>query len=543
MPNPASRAEGSILLDGKSLRLEQVLAVARNFRTAELAAHAKERMAESRRLVDQWIQEGKVMYGITTGFGSLQKKKILPAEVEQLQENIILSHAAGVGEPLPEEVVRAMMLLRANALAKGYSGIRVEVVEALLDMLNQRICPIVPAKGSVGSSGDLAPLAHMTLVLLGKGEALYKGERLSGAEAMKRAGIAPVKLKAKEGLALTNGTQFMSAIGVLALLDAEALAETVDISGALSLEAVKGKREPFLDEVNQLRSYKGQIKCADNIRKLIQNSELIGQNHWVSRREGDKPPEQGPAQGHEESKLQDAYSLRCMPQVHGASREAMAFVRYILEKEINSATDNPLICADTAESYSAGNFHGQPVALAMDFLALALAELGNISERRVARLVDKELNFGLPAYLIDDSGLNSGMMIAQYTAAALVSENKVLIHPASGDSIPTSSNQEDHNSMGSIAARQAREVLENVQQIVAIELLCAAQALGFRKRDGQAPGVGTAAAYQTIREHIEQRESDKDGELYLDIQKAIALVRSGELLSAVERALAAEALD
>jgi histidine ammonia-lyase len=539
MPNPITSSDGAVLLDGENLRLEQVIAVARNFRKAEIAPQAKERMRESRRLVEQWVEQGKVMYGITTGFGSLQKVTIAPEQAEQLQEDIILSHAAGVGEPLPEEVVRAMMALRANALAKGYSGIRVEVVEALLQMLNKRVCPIVPAKGSVGSSGDLAPLAHLTLVLLGKGAALYKGKRVSGAEAMKRAGIEPVKLKAKEGLALTNGTQFMSAIGVLALLDAEALAKIADISGAMSLEAVQGRSDPFLEEVNELRPFSGQLSCARNIRKLVKNSKLIDNHIWMRRRKAGKTPDQG----YEETKLQDAYSLRCMPQVHGASREALAFVRHILEVEINSATDNPLIRTDKQRSYSAGNFHGQPVALAMDFLALALSELGNISERRIARLLDKDHNFGLPAYLIDDSGLNTGMMIVQYTAAALASENKTLIHPASGDSIPTSSNQEDHNSMGSIAARQAREVLENVQRIVAIELLCAAQAIGFRKRDGQEPGVGTAAAYKLIREHIGQRESDKAGEMHLDIQKAIDLVRGGELLCAVELAVEAEALD
>jgi histidine ammonia-lyase len=532
-------SEDTVLLDGESLRLEAVSAVAKNFRKAELAPQAKERMAESRRLVEQWAQQGKAMYGITTGFGSLQKVTIPPEQVEQLQENIILSHAVGVGEPLPEKIVRAMMVLRANALAKGYSGIRVEVVETLLQMLNERVCPIVPAKGSVGSSGDLAPLAHLTLVMLGKGEALYKGERLPGVEAMKRAGIEPVKLKAKEGLALTNGTQFMSAIGVLTLLEAEALAKTADISGAMSLEAVKGRSAAFLKEVHDLRPFAGQMNCARNITRLIKHSELIDSSERMKRRKASSTPDPG----YEESKLQDAYSLRCMPQVHGASREALAFVRHILEVEINSATDNPLIRADTATAYSAGNFHGQPIALAMDFLALALAEMGNISERRIARLLDKDHNFGLPAYLITDSGLNTGMMMAQYTAAALVSENKVLIHPASGDSIPTSSNQEDHNSMGSIAARQAREVLENVECIVAIELLCAAQALGFRERDGQKPGVGTAAAYKAIRQHIPQRESDKDGELHLDIQIAIDLVRRGELLDAVTLALGADTLD
>ena len=506
-----------IFLDGETLKLEDIIAVARNFQRVELAEQAKEKMIRSRRLIEQWVAEKKTIYGITTGFGSLQNE-IIPAEdVEQLQENILLSHSAGIGEALPEETVRAMMLLRSNALAKGYSGIRVEVVERLLEMLNKHVHPLIPSIGSVGSSGDLAPLSHMALVLIGRGEAIYKSERISGAEALRRAGIEAVSLKAKEGLALTNGTQFMTGIGALAIVDAENLAKTADIAGAMSLEAVKGRSAAFNSALHKLRPYSGQINCASNINAMIAGSQLI-----------DSPVN--------ELKTQDAYSLRCMPQVHGASREAIEFARQTLQTEINSATDNPLILPEFSESFSAGNFHGQPVALAMDFLGLAVAELGNISERRTARLMNKNENFGLPAYLIERCGLNTGMMIAQYTAAALASENKVLIHPASGDSIPTSSNQEDHNSMGSIAARQARQVLENVQSIIAIEVLSAAQALGLRARQGETPGVGTEAAYNFIREHINQRENDKDGEIHLDIQEAEKLVRSGALLREVERA-------
>jgi histidine ammonia-lyase len=517
-----------VVLDGGGLTLEQVAEVARNFRKVELAREAKEAMTKSRALVDRWVAEGEPIYGVNTGFGSLQDVTIPSDKVEQLQENIILSHAAGVGDVLPEEIVRAMMLLRANALAKGYSGIRVDVVERLLDMLNRRVCPVILDKGSVGSSGDLAPLAHMTLPLIGRGEAIYEGERLTGAEAMKRAGIESVVLGAKEGLALTNGTQLMTGIGSLALLDAEALATTADIAGAMSLEAMKGKSAAFAEEVQQLRPFQGQIACARNIRTVIAGSELVDSEDADT-----------------EKKRQDAYSLRCMPQVHGASRQAIAFVRSMLETEVNAATDNPLILlgADVPggrtedRSISAGNFHGQPIALSMDFLALALSEIGNISERRVARLMNRNESYGLPPYLIENAGLNSGMMIVQYTAAALVSENKVLIHPASGDSIPTSANQEDHNSMGNIAARQAREVLENVQRVLAIELLCAAQAIGIRISKGQKPGTGVQAAHDLIRQHVPQRESDRQGELYKDLRKALDLMRSGEVTRIVNGAL------
>lgn len=524
--------DGTVVLDGDGLSLEQVAEAARNFRRAELAPQAREAMARSRALIDRWVGERKPIYGINTGFGSLQDVAIPPDKVEQLQENIILSHAAGIGDVVPEEIVRAMMLLRANALAKGYSGIRFEVVERLVEMLNRRVCPVVLDKGSVGSSGDLAPLSHMSLPLIGRGEAFYEGERLTGAEAMKKAQLETVVLEAKEGLALTNGTQFMTAIGVLAVLDAEALARTADIAGAMSLEAMKGKSDAFIAEAHQLRPFKGQIDCARNIRALITGSELIDAVDDDTR-----------------TKRQDAYSLRCMPQVHGASRQAFAFVRGMIETEINAATDNPLILhGDDAQhggvedrSISAGNFHGQPVAISMDFLALALSELGNISERRVARLMSRNESYGLPPYLIDDAGLNSGMMIAQYAAAAMVSENKVLIHPASGDSIPTSANQEDHNSMGNIAARQAREVLENVRRVLAIELLCAAQAIGIRIRKGQKPGVGAQAAYEAIRRHVPQRESDSAGELYKDMQKVLDMVIGGEVARAVDSALVSSA--
>jgi histidine ammonia-lyase len=523
MANNSNTDIEPLLLDGESLSLEQVIAVARDFKKVELAPLARAKMARSRELVEKWVGEGRSIYGITSGFGSNQDKPISLEDVEQLQENIILSHSAGVGDPLPEEAVRALMLLRAGALARGFSGIRVETVERLLELLNRRVSPVIPTKGSVGSSGDLAPLAHMTLVMLGRGEAFYEGERLTGAVALGRAQIAPVVLKAKEGLALTNGTQFMTAIGALTLWDAERLLKVADLVGAMSLEAMQGKSAAFSEQVHQLRPFAGQIDSAGNVRRIIKGSELV-----------DSPPA---VDGQQIIKIQDFYSLRCLPQVHGASRQAVAFARCTLEVEINSVTDNPLILPDHEESISAGNFHGQPVALAMDFLSLALSEIGSISERRTAKLLEKRYNGGLPDYLVEQTGLNSGLMLAQYTAAALASENKVLIHPASGDSIPTSSGYEDHNSMGSIAARQAREVLGNVEQILAVELLCAAQALGIRAERGLRPGTGTAAAYDLVRRHIPQRASDRDGEIYLDIEKAVTLIRGGDLLQAVELAV------
>jgi histidine ammonia-lyase len=519
MADTAADEEEKILLDGNNLRLEDVISVARKFTRVELSAEAKERMKRSRDLVEQWVGEGAIIYGVTTGFGSNQDKNIPAEEAEFFQRNLIISHSAGVGPMLNEEAVRAMMLLRANALAKGCSGIRVEVVERLLGMINKRICPIVPIKGSVGSSGDLAPLSHMTLALIGRGEVFFDNQRMPASEALSRAGIEPVRLNTKEGLALTNGTQFMTGIGSLALCDAEILIKVADIAGAMTIESMKGKSAAFAEEIHLLRPFPGQIASAQNIRALIEGSELI-----------DLIDE------HTEKKRQDAYSLRCLPQVHGASRQAMTFARQMLEVEINSATDNPLILPDYVQSYSAGNFHGQPVALTMDFLALALSEIGNISERRIARLVNVRESFGLPGYLIDNSGFYSGVMMAQYTAAALASENKVLIHPASGDSIPTSANQEDHNSMGSIAARQAREILENVQQIIGLELVCAAQALGLREREGHQAGAGTRAAYNFIRKSISQIDTDR--EIYVDFQKALAIVQSGEIIDEVNNILA-----
>ncbi|MFN0157067.1 MAG: histidine ammonia-lyase [Bacteroidota bacterium] len=502
-----------VLIDGDRLALNEVVAAARKYTTVALTPRAKKRMERSRRWVEGAVRSHEIVYGITTGFGAFQNISIPTQQLRDLQRNLILSHCVGVGEPLPEDVVRAMMLLRANALAKGASGIRVATVERLLEMLNKRVHPIVPAQGSVGASGDLAPLSHIAAVLIGEGEAIYKGRRMSGRAALKAARIQPVILEAKEGLALNNGTQAMTAIGVLVLYDAEHLADVADIVAAMSLEAVKGKSTPFDARVHRLRPHAGQATVAKNIRSLIKGSTLVDA-----------------VDADTENKVQDSYSIRCVPQVHGASRDALTHVRSVLEKEINSATDNPLIFPDDDDALSAGNFHGQPVALVMDYLALAVAELGCISERRTAKLMDRHHNSGLPAFLATQGGVQSGFMIAQYTAAALVSENKVLIHPASGDSIPTSANQEDHVSMGTIAARQAAMIVENVRRVLAIELLCAAQALDVRKRGF---GNGSATVLKSLRRVV--RSLKQDRYLSRDIESAAEFIRSRFLESVLKR--------
>lgn len=494
---------GCVRLDGESLSIEQVIAVARDGATVELAPAAVRRMNASRQWVERAVRERKVVYGVTTGFGALQNITVSIGKIRDLQRNLILSHCVGVGDPFPEDVVRAMMLLRANALAKGVSGIRVSTVQTLLAMLNKGLHPVVPSQGSVGASGDLAPLSHMAAVLIGEGEAIYKGKRMPGGKALRAAGIKPVVLEAKEGIALNNGTQAMTAVGVLALYDAEHLADIADIAAAMSCEAVKGKSAAFDERVHQLRPHSGQLVSARNIRSMTRGSDL------VNRSDDDTI-----------GKVQDSYSIRCAAQVHGATRDALAYVRRVLEIEINSATDNPLIFADDEAATSAGHFHGQPVALALDFLGLAVAELGNISERRTAKLMDKHHSFGLPAFLSTRPGLHSGLMMLQYTAAALVSENKVLIHPASGDSIPTSANQEDHVSMGTIAARHAAMIVENVRHVLAIELISAAQALEFRS---ELPGRGTRRAHALIRQHV--RPLDGDRNLAGDVQRVVALLR------------------
>ncbi len=546
----------TLLIDGESLTIEDMVDVARHGREARLSAKAEERVDACRAWVERVVQEGKLtVYGLTTGYGSLAEVNIPPSEVQALSRNMITSHSAGVGRPLDEEVVRATMLIRANTLAKGYSGISRRTMKTLLDMLNKGVHPVIPEKGSLGASGDLAPLAHLALVLskdLDGGEAFYQGQRLEARTAMRKAGIRQVELEAKEGLALINGSTVSAAMGALALFDAQMIVKNAEIALAMSLEAVRGVSDALHERVHEVRGHDGQITCAANVRRLLKGSGLIDSSERV----------------------QDAYSLRCAPQVLGAARDVLAFVRLVLSREINAATDNPLIFLDLPSSrenkaISCGNFHGEPVALVMDILSIAMAEVGNIAERRTFRLLDNTLSGGLPPMLVEDSGVNNGLMMAQYTSAALVSDNKTLAHPDSVDSIPTSANQEDHVSMSANAARHAREVLSNLEHIVGIEMLCAAQALDFRRaglefttsrweadegltrtrkvveyelKRGKAVdqanfGKGTEAAYETIRRHISHLSSDRP--LYPDLDILARLVHSGEIVRAVERALGA----
>lgn len=497
---------------GVPLGLPEVVAVARGGVPVALAPEARERVRQARALVERLVAARRPVYGITTGFGKFSDVSISPEECGELQRNLLMSHAAGVGTPLDEETVRAAMLLRAQALAAGHSGVRLETLELLLAMLNRGVHPVVPEQGSLGASGDLAPLAHLALVLIGMGEAYYRGERLPGAEALARASLRPVELGAKEGLALINGTQVMAAIGALAVADAQVLLKAADITAALSAEALGAIPAAWDARIQALRLHPGQQAAAANLRRLVEGSRLTT------------------APG--EVRVQDAYTLRCIPQVHGASRTAVDHVAQVIGWELNAVTDNPLLFPADGAVLSGGNFHGQPLALALDYLAVALQALATISERRVERLVNPHLS-GLPAFLTPHGGLHSGLMIAQYTAAALVSENKVLCHPASADSIPTSANQEDHVSMGTIAARKARQVLRHTAQVLAIELLCAAQAVEFT--DPRGLGAGTRAAYRLVRQRIAPLREDRV--LAPDIAAATQLVLSGDLVRAVEAAV------
>ncbi len=499
-----------VSLDLDGLTIEDLVAIAREGAAPRLSPAAERRIEEGRALVDRWVREERRIYGVTTGFGALSDVAISAKDTRRLQENILMSHAAGVGAPLDPETVRAVMALRVKDFARGHSGIRLRTAQHLLDMLIGGIVPVVPEKGSVGASGDLAPLAHLALVLLGKGEAFYKGRRLGGGEALAACGLKPLQLESAEGLALVNGTQVMTAIGALAVHDAAVLSKLTDIAAAMSLEVLMGSRMEFNPRIHQVRPHAGQIASAANMERITRNSDIISSHRDCSR-------------------IQDAYTLRCSPQVHGATKDAIAYSRRVIETEMNSSTGNPLIFADEGEFLLGGNFHGQPVALTMDFLGIAVAELADISERRIERLVNPKLS-GLPAFLVSDGGLNSGFMIAQYTAAALVSENKVLAHPASVDSIPTSANKEDHVSMGTIAARKCREIVANAANVIAIELLCAAQALDLFTN--MKAGEGTRAAYQVIRRAIPHLDADRF--LSADIAAMRELMGRGEILRAVE---------
>jgi histidine ammonia-lyase len=513
-----------ISLDGQNLTIDQVIAVAYGRPGApgvEISNEAEAKVTRAAQAVERLLARGEVAYGITTGFGAFKDRIIPPEQVTELQRNIVISHSVGVGQPFDVPTTRAIMLIRANTLARGHSGIRLATLQRLVDMLNVGVHPVIPEKGSLGASGDLAPLAHMSLVLIGEGEADYRGQRLPGVEAMRRANLQPVLLAAKEGLALTNGTAVMCALGALESYRARLLSRVADIAGCLSLEALHGTPLAFDDRIHQLRPYPRQLNCANYLRALLVDSDFT--------------------RHHDPTNVQDAYTLRCIPQVHGAVRDAIAYARWVIEIELNSVTDNPLIFInDVTEEItvlSGGNFHGEPVAIAMDYLGMAMAELGNISERRIMRLTDEASNAQtLPAFLTQQGGLNSGFMITQYTAAALATENKVLAHPASVDTIPTSANVEDHVSMGCTAALQTRQINTNVELILAIELMAAAQGIDFRREIlGQAArlGRGTQPAYQLIRKRVPFLE--KDAIMYPYIEAVRQLVASGQLVLTVNK--------
>lgn len=514
--------EDTLTLDGTSLTLEQVVTVAYGQPGRPhvvLSPVAIALVARAAAAVQRLLAQGTVAYGITTGFGAFKDRLIPPEQVEQLQHNILVSHAVGVGEPFDTPTTRAIMLIRANTLARGYSGIRVETLHLLLAMLNRGVHPVIPQKGSLGASGDLAPLAHMSLPLIGLGEAVYNGAVVSGAMALQHAGLQPVTLAAKEGLALTNGTAVMCALGVLETVRAERLSQTADIAGCLSLEALHGTALAFDERLHALRPFPRQQECATYLRALLAGSALT--------------------RGYDPVNIQDAYTLRCIPQVHGAVRDAIAYARWAFAIELNAVTDNPLLFLDAQTEaitvLSGGNFHGEPLAIAMDYLGLATSELGNIAERRIMRLTDEASNTHvLPAFLTHNGGLNSGFMILQYTAAALATENKILAHPASVDTIPTSANVEDHVSMGCTAGLKLRAILDNVERILALELMAAAQGIDLRRQamGTQAPlGQGTAAAHQLVRTAVPFIEADTV--MYPYIEAVRRLVADGRLVQTV----------
>ena len=503
-------------LGNDDLTLEALGEVARGRATVEIGSEARSLMEASRAVVYEVVAGGDAapaVYGVNTGFGALAEVRISAAQVKQLQKNLVRSHAAGVGAPLPREAVRGMMLLRAAVLATGRSGARPLCCERLCELLNAGVHPVIPTRGSVGASGDLAPLAHLALGMIGEGFAEYRGETMPAADALAAAGIPALLLEAKEGLTLLNGTQHMTSLGGLTILDADDTARIADLAGAMSLEALKGTARAFDARVVGARPHPGQILVAAGLRAMLSDSPI--------------------ADSHKDcGKVQDPYSLRCMPQVHGASRDVLAFARQVLEREASSSTDNPLVFVDTGEMISGGNFHGQPVALALDAAAMAIAELANISERRVEQLVNPQLSSGLPPFLAPDSGLNSGFMIAQVTAAALVSENKILAHPASVDSIPSSAGREDHVSMGATAAIKLAMIHDHVRNVLAIELLCAAQGMDLRRP------LSTTKPLEAVHAAIRARVSPMmvDRPLSPDIVAVRALIDDGTLLATVRAA-------
>jgi histidine ammonia-lyase len=508
----------SIILGEGPLTLDDVARVARQHAPVRLGAAARTRVQAARALIERLAQggdEAPAVYGVNTGFGAMAEVRIGERAIRDLQRNLVRSHAAGVGPDFPDEIVRGLMLLRAQVLALGHSGVRAEVIDLLCDMLNRGVHPVVPSRGSVGASGDLAPLAHLALALIGEGEARIDGQTLAGGEALGRAGLRPLQLEAKEGLSLVNGTQAMTSAGALHVFDAEVTCRVADLAGAMSLEALKGTPRAFDPRITHARPHPGQIAVGENLTRLTAGSAIVESHAHCG-------------------KVQDPYSLRCMPQVHGATRDALGYARTVLEREIGSATDNPLVFAADEAIMSGGNFHGQPVAITLDFAGIAVAELANIAERRVEQLVNPHYS-GLPAFLVTEGGLNSGFMLAQVTAAALVSENKILAHPASVDSIPSSAGREDHVSMGVHAAEKLGRIVDNVRTVLAVELLCAAQGLDLRLP--VQPGPGLRAAHAHIRARVPRLDADRP--LYKDIEAMRAMIRDGSLLAAVEGAMGA----
>ncbi len=501
-----------IEIDGRHLSLDAIEAVALGA-PIQIAPAARDRVARAREFVDRQFAAGATIYGVTTGFGRLATIPVAPEDAAELQLNLVRSHAAGTGAPLDIPVVRAAGVLRANSLSAGHSGVKLETLDLIVDMLARGVTPVVPSQGSVGASGDLAPLAHMSLTLIGEGEAYYRGERLPSAVALERAGLKPIQLGAKEGLALVNGTQVMTGIAALGVVRAERLAAAADVIGAMSLEAYLGSDRVFDRRINDLRPHPGQERVAANLRILLEHSEIVSSHAECER-------------------VQDPYSFRCIPVVHGAVRDSTAYVRRVTEVEANSVTDNPLVFPDDGVFLSGGNFHGEPIALAIDFLKMAIGELASIAERRMYLLLNAE-DRGLPLFLTTRLGLQSGLMIVQYTAAALVNDNKGLAWPSSVDSIPTSAGQEDHVSMGMTSANNLLRVLDNVEGALACELLGAMSATDFRRP--LQSGRGTRAAHEIARERIPAWTKDRSPAP--DIAAARELIRSHRLVQAAEEAI------
>lgn len=507
----------AVIINGRDLTVEEVIRVCRGYEKVEIAPEAKEAVIKARNYIEKKLEEGAVIYGLTTGFGKFANVVISREEAEQLQKNLIISHTCAMGEPYETKYVRAAMLLRCNALSRGNSGIRLETIQTMIDMLNAGIHPVIPEKGSLGASGDLAPLSHIALALIGLGEVEYKGQIVPAAEAMAKEGILPVVLAAKEGLALNNGTQMMTAVGVNVLWDAMHMMKTADIATAMTAEALHGITKAYDHKVHDLRGHQGQKDAAENLRTLLAGSKNAFEV--------------------QPSKVQDPYSLRCIPQIHGASRDAIQYVYEAVSRELNAVTDNPIVFPDEDEVISGGNFHGQPMALAFDFLKMAISEFADVSERRAERLINPQLSEGLPAFLTKYGGVCSGFMIAQYAAASMVSENKIYAHPACVDSIPSSGNQEDHVSMGTTSARTAAMVLDNAQKVIGIELAAAAQGIWLRQEIGESDisnlAPATKAAYDYIRTVSEP--VDDDILMHDELKKFDEMVKDFSILEAVEK--------